>query len=74
MKNLLSPLLWNIAINSLLLKLTNEKCRDSAYADDVAITISGSYIDTIRNLMQNALHTTVDWATDVGLCVTSDKT
>ena len=24
--------------------------------------------------MQNALHTTVNWATDVGLCVNPDKT
>ena len=50
----LSPLLWNIAINPLLLKLTNGGCRVSA--DDVAITISGRYIATIRDLMQNALH------------------
>ena len=34
-----------------------------------AITISGRYIDTIRDLMQNALHTIVNWATDVGLGV-----
>ena len=56
----LSSHLWNIAISPLLLKLTNEGCRVSAYVDDVAITISGRYIDTIRDLMQNALHTTVN--------------
>ena len=70
----LSSLLWNIAINPLLLKLTNEGSRVSAYANDVAITISGRYIDTIWDLMQNALHTTVNWATDVGLIVSPDKT
>ena len=37
----------NIAINPLLLKLINEGCRVCGYADDVAITISGRYIDTI---------------------------
>ena len=46
----LSPLLWNIAINSLLLKLTEQGCRVSAYADHVARTISGRYTDTIRYL------------------------
>ena len=70
----LSLLLWNIAINPVLLKLTNEGCRVSAYADDVAIAISGRYIHTIRDLMQNALNTTVNWATDVGLGVNPDKT
>ena len=38
---LLSPFLWNIAINPLLLKRKNEGYRVSGYADDVAITISG---------------------------------
>ena len=70
----LSPLLWNIAINLLLLKLTNVGCHVSAYSDDVAITICGRYICTIRDLMQNTLHTTVKWATDVGLSVNPDKT
>ena len=36
-----SSLLWNIAINS---KITDEGCRVSGYANDVAITISGRYI------------------------------
>ena len=36
----LSPLLWNIAVNPLLLKLTNEGCPVSAYADDEAIAVS----------------------------------
>ena len=58
----LSTLLWNIAIIDLLLKLIEEKCRVPAYADDVAITISGKYIDTIRDLQvnQHALHTLVN--------------
>ena len=63
----LSPLLWNIAINPLLLKLTDEGSRVSAYADNVAITISDRYTDTITDLMQHTLHTTVNWATDIGL-------
>ena len=61
-------------MNPLILTLTEEGCRVSAYADDVAITISGRYIDTIRDLMQHALHTTVNWATDIGLGVNPDKT
>ena len=70
----LFPLIWNIAINPLLLKLTDEGCRVFAYADVVAITISVRYIDTIRHLIQHALHTTVNWATNVGLDVNPDKT
>ena len=71
---MISPLLWNIAINPLLLKLSEEECRASAYAVDVAITISGGYKDTIRDLMQHALHTTVTWANDVGLGINPDRT
>ena len=56
----LSPLLWNIAINLLLLILTDEGSLVSVYSDNVAITISGRYIDTSRDLMQHALHTTVN--------------
>ena len=71
---LVVPLLWNIAINSLLLKLTEEGCGVSDYADDIAITISARYIDTIRDLIQHTLHTAVNWATNVGLGVNPDKT
>ena len=63
----LSPLLWNIAINPLVLKLTDEGCRAFAYADVVAIIISN------RLLMQHALNTMVNWATEVGLGVNPDQ-
>ena len=49
-RGVLCPFLWNIALNSLVLKLTDKGCRVSAPADDVAIIISGRYIDTIRDL------------------------
>ena len=70
----LSPLLWNIEINPLLLKRTDEGCRVSAHADDVAIVISSRYIDTIRDLKQHALNTMFNWAAEVGLGVNPDKT
>ena len=52
-------------------KSFSPKTRVSAYADDVAITISGRIL---RNLIQHVLHTTVNWSTNVGLGVNPDKT
>ena len=67
-----SPILWTIEINPLLLKFTEERYR----ADDVAITISGRYLDTIMDFIQHArtLFTTVNWTTNVGSGVNPDKT
>jgi len=43
----LSPLLWNIAVNKLLRVLEGRGCKVVAYADDVAIIFNGKYPQSI---------------------------
>jgi len=45
----LSPLLWNIAVNKLLPIPEGEGCKVVAYADDVAIIFNGKYPQTLRS-------------------------
>jgi len=54
----LSPFLWNIAVNKLLQILEGGGCKVLAYADDVAIIFNGKYPQTLCDLM-TAKHTVV---------------
>jgi len=47
----LSPLLWNIAVNKLLWILEGRRCKVVAYADDFAIIFNGKYPETLCDLM-----------------------
>jgi len=70
----LSPLLWNIVINRLLLQLEKEGIGVVAYADDVAIAVSGKHLSTIKEVMQNALSIIAKWASSCGLGINPAKT
>jgi hypothetical protein len=48
----LSPLLWNMVINSLLGRLKNESLWAQGFADDIAIVIYGKFLRTVCKLMQ----------------------
>lgn len=50
----LSSLLWNIALNSLLTRLYSLGFKTIAYDDDVALTISGVHLNTLSSKMENA--------------------
>jgi len=70
----LSPLLWNIAINGLLVELEKEGIGVIAYADDVAIAVSGKFLNTIKEVMQKALSVIAKWASSCGLGINPGKT
>ena len=70
----LSPLLWNIAINGLLVELEKEGIGVIAYADDVAIAVSGKFLNTIKEVMQKALSVISKWASSCGLGINPAKT
>ena len=40
----LSPLLWNLVINTLLVMLENVGCRTILYRDDVVLAVSGTFV------------------------------
>jgi hypothetical protein len=71
----LSPLLWNMVINSLLSRLNNEHLWAQGFADDIAIVIiNGKFQGTVCELMQKALFIVQTWFRGVGLSVNADKT
>lgn len=70
----LSPLLWNLAVNSLLVNLEKSGSKVVAYADDIAIAVSGKYVSTVRDIMQNLLSILSNWASSCGLNANPSKT
>ncbi|XP_070854646.1 uncharacterized protein [Drosophila suzukii] len=70
----LSPLLWNIAVNKLLCYMEGGGCKVVAYADDVAIIFSGKFPQTLCDLMTAKLEILSDWTTARGLGVNPSKT
>jgi hypothetical protein len=53
--DVLSTLLWNMVINSLLGCLNNESLWAQGFADDIAIVINGKCRSTVCEFMQKAL-------------------
>lgn len=70
----LSPLLWNITVNSLLIKLEDKNHHAQAYADDVAIVYTGERISTLSSKMQRGLDIIQEWCEDNQLSVNPKKT
>jgi Reverse transcriptase (RNA-dependent DNA polymerase) len=70
----LSPLLWNMVIDSLLRRLEEQGLWAQGFADDVVILINGKYLGTVCELMQSALLIVQEWCEQVGLSVNPNKT
>lgn len=70
----LSPLLWTLVVDELLNLLEANDINAIGYADDIAIYVTGPFEDTVRSLMENALRTTKNWCSAVGLTVNPTKT
>ena len=70
----LSPLLWNLVANELIVLLNKKGFRTIGFADDVFISITGKFLDTLSNLLQSALNLVQNWCTKVGLKVNPNKT
>lgn len=62
--------LWNVEMN----ELEYDGCKFVSYADDIVLTVSGKFIDAIRDGMQLALKKASEWASELGLGVSSGKT
>ncbi|KAL7725516.1 hypothetical protein ACLKA6_010086 [Drosophila palustris] len=53
---------------------TGERCNVTAYADDLVLLITGKFLPTISELMENALGLTLRWAEKNGLGANPQKT
>ena len=71
---ILSPFLWNCVLNSLLIDLRNRGFHVQAYADDVAILVTGTNMLWIKVRAQKALNIASNWAHNQELQFSSKKT
>lgn len=70
----ISPLLWLVVVNMILKKFDSDNTKVVCYADDLVILIQGKFINTITDLMENALNTLKNWCVSCGLNVNPTKT
>ena len=71
---ILSPFVWNCVLNSLLVDLRNRGFHVQAYADDVAILVTGTNMLWIKGRAQKALNIASNWAHNQELLFSSKKT
>lgn len=70
----ISPLLWNMVVNDLISTLNKNHYYTVGYADDLAILISGKFVNTICELTNAALKIVEQWCGENGLSVNPAKT
>ena len=66
---LLFPLLWCLIVNDLVMDLQKEGFHISGRMDDIATTVHGHFLTTLRDLMEKALKMTHSWCNTKGLAV-----
>ena len=69
----LSPILWCMVMNGLLLKLKEKSFSTLGYADDLVILVQGKFNTTVRERMQTALDIVKNWTEREGLKISPLK-
>lgn len=71
----LSPLLWCLVVDPLIQELKTQGMKITAYADDMALLISGkkNFLKEMSHKMNKALKTTQEWCLRNGLNVNPEK-
>jgi hypothetical protein len=69
----LSPLIWLLIADDLLLKLHHAKIHSWGFADDFVLVVRGSFTDVVFNRMQQALRIVENFSTSVSLSVNLSK-
>ena len=70
----LSPLVWNLIMDTLLTQFNGAAVRAVGYADDVILTVIGKDRSVMVDLMQQALDKVLAWGADNGLNFNPTKT
>ena len=70
----LSPLIWNLIMNTLLITFKTGCVKAIGYADDILLIITGSDADSMVDLMQNQLNKVLKWGNTNGLTFNPTKT
>ena len=70
----ISPLLWSLVVNELLVLLNDNGIYCQGYADDVAVILVGKFKSTLFELIQEAANIVTSWCRRRGLSVNPSKT
>ena len=70
----LSPLVWNHIMDSLLSTFKKDSVRVIGYADDILLYIIGKSVDSMTEVIQPALDRVLVWGTENGLSFNPTKT
>lgn len=70
----LSPLLWTLTLNGFLQRMEKLGIKVVAYADDIAIMVSGKFPGTLSDVIQGALNELEHWCNKCGLGINPAKT
>jgi hypothetical protein len=73
-RGVLSPLLWNLVADRLLITTNDLGFNTFGHADDIVIIVQGKFVHTVREIMQKALNVVVKWAAKEGLNISPHKT
>jgi retron-type reverse transcriptase len=69
----LSPLLWNLVVDRLLIATNNLGFSTFDYADDIVIIVQGKFTHNFREAFQKSLNMVVKWAVKEGLNISPHK-
>lgn len=69
----LSPILWSIVVDELLVILDNAGIDSQGYADDIAIIVRGKFNNTISEIMQHAFNLVEKWCIETELRINPKK-
>lgn len=72
----LSPLLWSLVMDQLIIKLDNDKIDSVGYADDLAVISYGKdkFMNVMADKLNRAMNIIESWCSDTKLKVHPDKT
>jgi ribonuclease HI len=70
----LSPLIWNLIMDTLLTKFKIKAVKAVGYADDIIMVLTGTDPGTMVELMQQALTMVLEWGKENGLTFNPTKT
>src|SRR5699024_8155941 len=64
---ILSPVLWSIVINSLLVELDSQEFEPTAYADDLTVVCYGKNDDELKSKINLVTNIVRSWSTLIGI-------
>jgi hypothetical protein len=70
----LSPLLWNLVIDRLVVATNDLGFSTFGYANNIVLIVQGKFAHIVKELMQGALNVVVKWAVKEGLNISPHKT